>query len=777
MTSIGWATLDVVPSLKNFPAQLNAQTSGAMTAAGKKGGAQFGQAAGLAAGQGFKSHMLTQAKAVIAPLAALAAGAAALSVVKGSFAEAREAATIERQTAAAIKATGGAANVTSAQIADMSEALSEQVGIDDEAIAGMQNILLTYKLVRNELGAGNDIFDQATQSILDMSTALGKDLNSTALQVGKALQDPVKGMAALSRSGVVFTQVQKDQAKAMVETGDLLGAQKIVLAELAGEFAGAADAGHDATDDLGVSFKNLQEDIGGVLLPALNGTAEVLTDDVIPALKVGGGAASDAARLFGTLPGPVKQLAAAFVILKTASAIGLTGVISSAAQSGIARTTSLMDSLRLRTMFASDAYKAQRVSADGAAASNSRLAASYAAVRAGATGAAAAARSFAAAAAPLLLLTGAITIISKFAGASAQAKADAAELTSTLEAQTGAFTENTRAFFANKLEKDGSLQDLRDLGIATNDYVAAVLEGGAAYDKVRAQLEALQSTADEGFQLTDLPGGGDGDAASYGRAIDLLEELRGNYEDAADSAVRIAEATDTSTDATDRAAPVMRNYAAEILGAEQALKDLIDREQERRDALISDRRDAIALQEVLKAGREEARKGAGGFDIGGEEGRRNLAALLDIADQFNGSTNKVRNQNFLPLREEFIKTARDMGKTKDQAEKLAENLLRVPKSAPLKFQSEGFQKRMAEIAAIKAAIEDAQFTFNLQFTGAPAPTPAAPTPRPGLSDFDRTPGAAPGIVNHGTINFTDDPAAQRAARRNRQRAGADGINR
>jgi phage-related minor tail protein len=63
----------------------------------------------------------------------------------------------------------------------------------------------------------------------DMSVALGTDASGSAIQLGKALNDPIKGVAALQKVGVSFTESQKEQIKTLVETGDTLGAQKIIL--------------------------------------------------------------------------------------------------------------------------------------------------------------------------------------------------------------------------------------------------------------------------------------------------------------------------------------------------------------------------------------------------------------------------------------------------------------------------------------------------------------------------------------------------------------------
>ena len=54
--------------------------------------------------------------------------------------------------------------------------------------------------------------------------------------LGKALNDPVKGITALSKVVVTFTEDQKKMIKTMVETGDAAGAETVILDDLAKEF-------------------------------------------------------------------------------------------------------------------------------------------------------------------------------------------------------------------------------------------------------------------------------------------------------------------------------------------------------------------------------------------------------------------------------------------------------------------------------------------------------------------------------------------------------------
>ncbi len=207
---------------------------------------------------------------------ALLGGALAVGL-KGAVEAAAEAEQVTAQTRAVLKSTGGVANVSAKQVDKLSSALSAKSGADDEAIASGQNVLLTFTGIRNEAGKGNDVFNQTTQAALDMSVALKTDMKSASMTLGKALNDPIAGMSKLTKQGVTFTQGQKDQAKAMVAAGDTAGAQKLILAELSKEFGGSAEAaGNTFTGKVNkakVAMGNLQESIGGAVLPVLSKAA------------------------------------------------------------------------------------------------------------------------------------------------------------------------------------------------------------------------------------------------------------------------------------------------------------------------------------------------------------------------------------------------------------------------------------------------------------------------------------------------------------------------
>ncbi|CAB4158762.1 hypothetical protein UFOVP698_31 [uncultured Caudovirales phage] len=218
---------------------------------------------------------------------ALQLGGKALSAVtdfiSGSIEEASQWDSAFAQTEAVIKSTGGAAQLTATQIGDMASAMSASAGaslFSDDAILGADNVLATFTQIK---GAN---FSGATQAILDISQAMGTDLNSSALQVGKALNDPVAGISALTRVGVTFTDEQKAMIKAMTETGDVAGAQQVILAELNKEFGGSAAAAVDTYAGQQVvlkeKFADIQQTLGEALMPVLMQFGTFMADTVVP---------------------------------------------------------------------------------------------------------------------------------------------------------------------------------------------------------------------------------------------------------------------------------------------------------------------------------------------------------------------------------------------------------------------------------------------------------------------------------------------------------------
>jgi phage-related protein len=189
------------------------------------------------------------------------------------------------QTQAVIESTGGAAGYTVEEMEALARSMSSAEGMSlfaDDEILGAQNVLATFTKVAGEQFAG------ATQASLDMAQALGMDVSSAAMMMGKALNDPIKGMSALSRSGVSFTGAQIAMVEAMVEAGDVASAQNLILSEMEVQFGGSALA---ATETFAGSMAILSEgiedakgSIGDALLPVLTRLANVARSFIVPAI-------------------------------------------------------------------------------------------------------------------------------------------------------------------------------------------------------------------------------------------------------------------------------------------------------------------------------------------------------------------------------------------------------------------------------------------------------------------------------------------------------------
>jgi hypothetical protein len=271
------AYVSLVPSARGISAAVSRELQGPTTRAA----ADAGSKAGKAFGGRFSSGLKVFAGAVGGAFAVRTIARFGTALVGA----AEESMKVTRDTAAVIKSMGNVAGISAEGVARLSTELSRKTGVDDELIQSGSNLLLTFGNIRNEVGKGNDIFNQATQVSVDLAARFKTDIPSAAKTVGKALNDPINGLTALGRVGVQFTDQQKEQIKALVESGDTMGAQKIIMAELTRQTAGSAIAQATATDKLKVAFGNVAEQIGGVLLPYVNQFADWMLREGIPLIE------------------------------------------------------------------------------------------------------------------------------------------------------------------------------------------------------------------------------------------------------------------------------------------------------------------------------------------------------------------------------------------------------------------------------------------------------------------------------------------------------------
>jgi hypothetical protein len=284
-------------------------------------GPAFDSAARKASNAGDKFRVVTGALHQVGASAVNIAGAGIKAVGGFLVQGVKDAAsyqTVLKKTEAVLKSTGNVAGTSVGHIKAMAAELESMSGVDEELIINSQNVLATFTNIRNV--GKSKIFDQAAKSALDMSVALGTDLQGASIQVGKALNDPIKGVTALSKVGVSFTQKQKDQIKTLVESGKTMQAQKLILAELSKEFGGAAKAAGSGFEGSIARAKDALADtgreIGIMLLPKLSAAAEWLSAKIPVAVQqfkdgwkgIGAGAKTEMGQLATSLKGLSDQI-------------------------------------------------------------------------------------------------------------------------------------------------------------------------------------------------------------------------------------------------------------------------------------------------------------------------------------------------------------------------------------------------------------------------------------------------------------------------------------
>jgi hypothetical protein len=164
--------------------------------------------------------------------------------------------------------TGNAVGYTSEQLQKMASDLQNNSLFGDEDI--LQNAtaqLLTFTNITGEQ------FGRTQQAALDLATRLDGDLKSASIQLGKALNDPVANLSALSKSGIQFSEDQKATINSLVETNRLADAQTIILDELAKQYGNSAEAaakaGLGGLKQLSNAFGDLQEEFGAIIAQAI----------------------------------------------------------------------------------------------------------------------------------------------------------------------------------------------------------------------------------------------------------------------------------------------------------------------------------------------------------------------------------------------------------------------------------------------------------------------------------------------------------------------------
>lgn len=163
---------------------------------------------------------------------------------------------------------------TTGRLQDYAQELQNVTGVSDETTKSAQAILLTFKDLASTSGTAGGMFDRATAALLDLSAAGFGDATTNAKSLGKALQDPIKGLTALGRQGITFTAQEKEKIKALVASNNMLEAQNVIMAAVEMQVGGTAESVATDFDKMSAAAADAQENIGFALLDAVESAVD-----------------------------------------------------------------------------------------------------------------------------------------------------------------------------------------------------------------------------------------------------------------------------------------------------------------------------------------------------------------------------------------------------------------------------------------------------------------------------------------------------------------------
>jgi hypothetical protein len=199
------------------------------------------------------------------------------------------------------------------RITKLAEAQGVELGISNLTIKATQAKLLTFKNLAQSANVVGGAFDRANKAALDMAAAGFGSAESNAVQLGKALENPIKGIAALAKSGVTFTEQEKEKIKVLVESNKMLEAQELVLKAIETQVGGTANATADDTKKMQEGFAQFQQSLGLSLLPIL--------ETVTPLLLRMASWAKDNPTTFKILAGAIGAIAVSILAINAAMAL------------------------------------------------------------------------------------------------------------------------------------------------------------------------------------------------------------------------------------------------------------------------------------------------------------------------------------------------------------------------------------------------------------------------------------------------------------------------
>lgn len=133
-----------------------------------------------------------------------------------------------------LRATQYAAGLTRKELELMVDRMEAKTFFDDDSIRKAMGTLLQFR----DIGA--PIFEEVLSLSADLAAHMGTDVPQAAALLGRALEDPERGLRGLAAAHIVLSAGQRDAIKTMVEAGQKGQAMAIVMGEVRRSVGGTA---------------------------------------------------------------------------------------------------------------------------------------------------------------------------------------------------------------------------------------------------------------------------------------------------------------------------------------------------------------------------------------------------------------------------------------------------------------------------------------------------------------------------------------------------------
>lgn len=572
-----------------------------------------------------------------------------------------------------------------------------QVSIHFKTIQGYINSFDVSKVNRQL-----DQLSRYTPLIAGVATAMFS-LGTQSIPLIGAINPVVAGFAALAATSPEVRRMLGDFGASVQPLLPMLGTLGVQLADTAmlaiQTLAPALGELLVAGGDLAVSWGRLLIPAAGDLLAAGTPLIEMLADLL---------------RWIAELPGPVQAAMLAFVAMN-----GPLGDFTKSVQGGVKNA---FETLR-------DTSAVQRALSD--AGEKTTLLGTAAAGASGfVKGLGNSLKTAFIANAPMLAITAVVTALTYFATQSAEARREADELQATLDEQTGALTDNSRAWAANRAQKEGLIPIASDLGISSKDLTSALLGEEEQLRRVEAAIEARARANAEALGLDfDVADAQKHYTADMQTLVNWIGRTNSETVERSEAQRELAEAIGTSSDADRDAASAADEHRAAQEALRRELEEQIDTTLSAAEATLRQDEAILRATEAVEAKRkadEELERVLASSTATEEErtdAQRAAERAARDADQasinLTKSTNDVtaalgrNNASYEELRAEmqrardaFIEQRIQMGDTRAAAEALADEYGLIPSRVDTMVHLTGVQEALNQIGNLDQTLNN-----------------------------------------------------------------------